>query len=241
MLYEWPPATAFNRVISKDAIIKNASANTATRSRFTHEVAQIRWAHKISPDTYNLSGNQDFSEFQIIHVWQKTEELHYSILETIDRAILTPLIFELYYDNKIRTVAAYKRPSLRDESKSVTGDYFSSAWIPTDTPRVKPPAAIHLEALYEALIRRQAALYLTRIVGNMNYDGYRNLEGRIEVRLSKELGTCLEQVEHIVSTLRTVDRLESKKRREKQFNRQVQYHQQARNLKASLKPFFIEA
>ena len=151
-LYDWPKATRFGRVVPKTKIYTHASATTALKARFVEQVDQVNWAHKLAPETLNLSATKSVREVQVFRIRLKTPACHDTVLRAIDRAIPFPLIFELTHGGQTQVAAAYKRPSEADSAKWVLGEHFRSDWLAADTPRTPLPVAVDMARLYEALL-----------------------------------------------------------------------------------------
>lgn len=200
-LYDWPKATAFGRVVPKSKIYTHASATTALKSRFVNEVDQINWAHKLAPETLNLPATKQVREVQMFRIRLKTPDCHDTVLRAIDRAIPFPLIFELTYGDQIQIVAAYKRPSESDSTKWVLGDYFRSDWLAADTTRAPLPVALDMARLYEALV---GALIP---VPTADFEP-------IQSRLDRAAALKAQETE--------INRLKSRLKNERQFNRRVE-------------------
>lgn len=95
VLYDWPRAAAFGRVIPKSKIYEHSGANTSLKDLFVREVDQIVWTHKLAPDTVNLAATRRVAEIQVIRVTTRTTSLDTQVLHAIDKAIPFPLVFEL--------------------------------------------------------------------------------------------------------------------------------------------------
>src|SRR5690625_2896072 len=108
-LYRWPDAGAFGRVVAKSRIYEHTKVSGAIKSRFVTEVGQIRWAYKLSPEATGLAATEALQECQVFRIEQRVPELHINVLQTIDRAIPFPILFELAYVGQIKLKAAYKR------------------------------------------------------------------------------------------------------------------------------------
>ncbi|EGP01775.1 hypothetical protein AAUPMG_04187, partial [Pasteurella multocida subsp. multocida str. Anand1_goat] len=61
--------------------------------------------------------------------------------------ILSPIIFEIHYQNKIKVIATYKRLSHTDKTKVVLDHYYESAWL-TENSRQDLPIVLNLADLY---------------------------------------------------------------------------------------------
>ena len=224
-LYDWPRATAFGGVIPKSKIYRSASANSAQKGLFVREVDQVVWSHKLAPATINLVATKQVSEIQILQVASRTAELSHEVLHTIDRAIPSPLIFELAYNSHLMMIAAHKRPSEADRARWVVGDYFACDWLPEDTPRVPLPVALDMGALYEqifgALVERQTARLLLEAGEAASFIPVSSGD---QVSLEDRVA----QAGAIKAKVRELKRVEARLSREKQFNKRVEINAELR-------------
>lgn len=204
-LYHYPPQTALKRVIPKTRIYDGAGASTALRDRFVREVDQITWAHKLAPETLNLAPTPAVPEIQVFRLTLKGDALHDDILRAIDRAIPFPLIFELVADGKVQTAAAYKRPSAAEQGKWVLSDPLRGEWVAQDAPRVALPVAVSMGALYDGMLA--ALMPIDPVAG-------------------EDVETRLARLAAIRAKEREISHLQSKLRREGQFNIKVTLHGQ---------------
>lgn len=214
VLFDYPKSAAFGRVLPKNKIYENASPSTAVKNLFVRQVEQIAWQFKLAPETVNLKGTRSVPEIEIFSVSLKGGELKTDVLRCIDQAIPFPILFELRYEGKIRTIAAFKRPSDADSSKWVVSDYFESAWLPSEAPRTPLPVVLDLEVLYGHL--------LTPLMP-------------FPARLGEGLKARVERMEQIRSRQRELEKCESRLCKEKQFNRKVAINAELRILKQEIK------
>ena len=214
MLFAYPSKTKFGRVVPKTKIYEHSDANTEIQRKFIEEIEQINWAYKLSPETLNITADNDVSEIQVFTLRLRSGEVSEETLRTIDSAIPFPLLFELEWDNQIQTVAAFKRRSDADTSKWVVSNYFWSGWLPTTTQRKDLPTAIDMSSFYEKLIRAIVPI-----------------KAREEERAREQI----ERIDLAETKQKEIARLQSKLKREKQFNRKVELNKQLKNLRCELK------
>src|SRR5690242_4951513 len=107
-LFAYPKQAAFQRVLPKNKIYEHASPSRAVRERFVAEIGQIVWQYKLSPETVNLPARSGVVEIEIFGIALKTEEISETVLRCIDKAIPLPIVYELTYNNRIKTTMAYK-------------------------------------------------------------------------------------------------------------------------------------
>jgi hypothetical protein len=213
VLFDYPKSAAFGRVLAKSKIYEHASPSTAVKNLFVRQVEQITWQFKLAPETVNLKGAPSVPEIQIFSITLKMGELKRDLLQCIDQAIPFPILFELRYEGRVRSAAAFKRPSDADKSRWVMSDYFESAWQPSEAPRTPLPMVFDLEALYARLLAPLLPF---------------------PARPGEGLQACVERMEQIRSRQRELDKCEAYLRKEKQFNRKVAINAKLRQLKNEL-------
>lgn len=213
-LFEYPKGAAFGKVLSKTKIYKHAKANTKIQKLFVEQVDRIVWQYKLAPETINLDSTNTVNEIQILNLHLRTFKYSDEVLRTIDKVISFPIIFELLHSGKIKTVAAYKRPSESDKTKWVVSEYLNGEWKPEDSSREPLPNALDLGGLYD------------RVFAVLIPDGIADGEPT-EMRIKR--------VELIRLKRRDARRIRARLAREKQFNKQVAINAELRKVTEELK------
>lgn len=208
-LFTYPAKAAFGRVIPKTRIYDHGRLAKSLRECFVSQVDRITWAYKLAPETINLLEAHGVAEIQVIEIVQRHEALDAGVLTAIDKAIPTPLLFQLRYQQQERMAAAHKRPSEADKAKWVVGEHFVGPWQPVEAPRQPLPIALDLGALYEQLLRH--------LIPHA-------------ARPGEALTALLQRVDAIRQQQREQQQLEAQLQREKQFNRKVALHAQLRDI-----------
>lgn len=212
-MFLYPPSTRFGKAVPKTRIHAAASSNKRMRELFTAQVAEIVWAHKLSPETLHLPARHGITEIQIFSLHLKSETCDPAILRTLDKAIPFPVLFELVHGDRIRFAASYKRPSDADAVKWVIEATFQLDWQPQPFPRLPLPVALDLSALHDQLIRQHLPL---------------------PALPHETLRDHVARVLDIEAKQREARQLEAQFQREKQFNRKVELNQRLRLLQAEL-------
>ena len=218
-LYKFPPQAKVDRLIPKNKFYEQGKANTKIEQLFVDQVENIRWAYKLASSTIHLQDQEDLKEIQIFRVKSRVEDLDVSILSFIDKLILTPIVFEVVYQNKVKVVATYKRLNQADKTKAVIGQYYTSDWL-EDADRVELPLYLKLADLYEHFITQ-----LLPIASSKNQEND-NESVSIELQLQK--------AQQLESLQKQLDKLKSKLRTEKQFNRKVELNKHIHALESDL-------
>jgi hypothetical protein len=220
-LFAYPAAARFDRVMPKNKIFAHAKPPRRLQKRFADEVAQIVWSYKLSPDTIRLPARNGVDEVQVFTITLKPGAASADpdasppedLLRCIDKAVPSPLIFEVATDARVRVVAAYKRQSDADPSKWVLGEYHASPSLPLNAPRSPLPVALDLAALYAAIIRTLLPL---------------------PARPGEPLRDHADRAAAAKTLERECRTLEARLAREPQFNRKVELNAQARALRQQL-------
>lgn len=212
-LFAYPKQAEFNRVLPKSKIYEHARPGRSVKERFVAEVDQIVWKYKLAPETVNLPARPGVPEIEIFSVSLRTGELSESVLRTIDKAIPYPIFFELSHGERIKSTAAYKRPSDADSAKWVVDAYFETTWLPVKNGREPLPVALDLFGLYEQILRRHIAL---------------------PAKPGESLKEQVERIGAIRAKQAECRKLEARLQQEKQFNRKVELNRELRILKNEL-------
>ena len=200
-LYNFPKAAAFGRMLAKSKIYDHATPTAKVKELFVKEVEKIIWSHKLSPATINLPASDGVQEIQVFSILLRTGELSQEVLHTIDKAIPSPIMFEVKYGGKIKYAASYKRPSEADKSKWVVSSYFLSDWMKEDGSAIELPVVLNMGALYQSLLTSLSPL---------------------PFRQGEKLGDLVSRVDLLRVKEREAEKVESRIKKEKQFNRRVE-------------------
>ncbi|GIT84839.1 hypothetical protein DSM16313_26210 [Acinetobacter seohaensis] len=195
-LYKFPPQAKVDRLIPKNKFYEQGKANTKIEQLFVDQVENIRWAYKLASSTIHLQDQEDLKEIQIFRVKSRVKDLDVSILSFIDKLILTPIIFEVVYQDKVKVVATYKRLNQADKTKAVIGQYYASDWL-EDNDRIELPLYLKLVDLYEHFIAQ--ILPITSNENSGNDDESVSIE--IKLRKAQQLESLQKQLDKLKSKL----------------------------------------
>jgi hypothetical protein len=213
-LYRWPEAARFGRVVPKSKFYEHATVPAAVREKFVSEVQRITWAYKLAENTINLPGTSVVPEIQVFQIDAKGTDVSESVLAAIDKAVKTPIIFEVNRgegaSRRTRMIAAHKALSA---GTAKLGAYYSTEWQQDDIGRDPLPTAIDLPALYARLLES-----LTPLTARPGED-------------AAEMSVRLESARKLE---REVAALEQKLRAEPQLNRKVEIRRTLKTKQAAL-------
>jgi hypothetical protein len=212
-MFQFPKQAEFNRALPKSKIYAFAKPTRAVKDRFVSGIQDIVWKYKLAPETVNLPARHGIHEIQVFEITLKTEELGEDVLRAIDKAIPSPIIYQLIFGNRIRFSAAYKRPSEADASKNVIEAYFTTDWQQIGKPLPALPLVLDMAALYEAMLRGVIPL---------------------PCRTGESLAAQVERTIQLRDKERENEELMARLRKERQFNRKVEINAAIRAVKAQL-------
>lgn len=212
-LFVYPSQAEFNRVLPKSKIYEHGKPSRAVRNGFVAQINQIIWQYKLAPETINLPSRPAVPEIEIFLIELKTAEVSEDVLRCIDKAIPLPIFHNLSFEGRIKTVAAYKRPSDADASRWVVDAYFESPWLPAQSERAALPVALDMAGLYEQMLRRLMPF---------------------PARPGETLKDHVERLSQLRSKQIEYARLEARLHKEKQFNRKVELNSQLRTIKTGI-------
>lgn len=205
-LYRWPDSAQYGKAVPKTKFYEHGKVNTALRERFVADVQRITWAYKLAEPTVNLPGSAAVPEIQVFEVEAKGDDVSDMVLAAIDKAVKTPVIFELSRAGRVRMAAAHK-------ATARPGAYFTTPWLPVDSDRAPLPPAIDIPSLYSALLTPLAP---------------------VVVQAGDDVGAIAERVEAARKLQREIDALVSKLRSEPQLNRKVELRRTLKTKQAAL-------
>lgn len=211
VLFDWPTAAKFGRVVPKSKFTEQSMMNAGLREKFKTEVQKIVWECKLAEPTTRLKATAAVPEIQVFRIEAKSGDVSEGVLAAIDRFVLFPVVFEIISGDMTRTVAAYKTVGSGAPKQSA---YFSSSWVPNREPRAPMPIAIDLPALYEALLG--ALMPVAR-------------------RSGETVSDAAARMEQIKKVQREISSLERKLSAEPQLNRKIELRRQIHTSTATLK------
>jgi len=125
MTFELPDQTIVNKVIPKNAFDTYTTAKQ--KKKLAEYVERIRWMNKLSSDTLNLSG-KEITEIQVFEVELRKQEDIEDILNVFDKAIPYPILFVVFYKQKMYLRTSKKHMHPTQDNISVIDWVFKSEW-----------------------------------------------------------------------------------------------------------------
>ncbi|OBE99002.1 DUF4391 domain-containing protein [Mycobacterium sp. 852002-10029_SCH5224772] len=214
LLYRWPVAAKFGRTVPKVKFYEHGTVPGAVRDKFVTEVQRIIWTYKLAQSTINLPGNADVPEIQVFQIDTKGDDVGESVLAAIDKAVKTPIIFEIVTgegdDQRVRMAASHKQVGAATPKLSA---YYTTDWQSQDAERQPLPTAISLPSLYTAILAPLTP---------------------VSARPGEELSDVAARLQAVRKLEREVAALERKLRAEPQLNRKLELRRTMKTKQAEL-------
>lgn len=209
-----PKSTEFNRRIPKQKFYENLSMTPTLKRVFIDQIKVIYWRNKIAATTMNLAAGDTVTEIEVFEVQLNTPQLDISVLKQIDKEIPYHILFLLEYEGKYQAWTAYKESAASGSNAFKVGMYYHTEWMLEQELPLKADG-LNTDAVYENFVRQIAGDVL-------------QAENPETLKESVERDARRQELEKQIIAMQT------KVRKEKQLNKQVQLNAELKRLKKEL-------
>lgn len=215
MAIELPKSTEFNKKIPKQKFYENLEISPSLKKIFIEQIDKIIWNNKIASSTTNLADGNLVKEIEVFEVFLKSPNLDDELLRHIDRAVPYHLVFILEYQGRYKACISYKEAAISGNKAFKVNSYYYTDWLDKQNLPFKLEG-LNLDAAYENFVRQIAGETLQKVASD------ESLKDSIARSEQKEL------------LQKQILALESKIRKEKQLNKQIQINNELKKLKRDL-------
>lgn len=210
-----PKTTEFNRRIPKKKFYENMDISPALKKVFVEQAKNIYWRNKIAVSTTNLAAGKEVTEIEVFEVYLNSPVLDDGLLRQIDREIPYHILFLLEYQEKYQAWIGYKEAMLSGNKAFKVNSYYHTDWLSEEELPLKI-TGLSLDEVYENFVRQ--------IAGN-------NLKVQT---FGESLKNTIERNEKKQVVQKQIALLQSKIRKEKQLNKQMQMNHELKKLRKEL-------
>ena len=211
-----PKSTEFNRRIPKQKFYENISVSPTLKRVFIDQIKVIYWRNKVASTTMNLAAGDTVTELEVLEIRLNGPQLDEAVLRQIDKEIPYHILFLLEYDRKYQAWTAYKEAAASGTNAFKVGTYYHTDWLMEDELPLKLEG-LSVDEVYENFVRQIAG------------DALRSETGKNEsLKASVERDNRKQELEKQIAALQT------KVRKEKQLNKQVQLNAELKKLRKEL-------
>ena len=215
MAIELPKSTEFNKKIPKQKFYENLEISPALKKIFIEQVDKILWSYKIASSSTNLADGNLVKEIEVFEVFLKSPNLDDELLRHIDGAVPYHIVFILEYQGRYKACISYKEATISGNMAFKVNSYYYTDWLDKQNLHLKLEG-LNLDAAYENFVRQIAGETLQKVASD------ESLKDSIARSEQKEL------------LQKQILALESKIRKEKQLNKQIQINNELKKLKRDL-------
>lgn len=212
-MLDLPKSTEFNRRIPKQKFYEKLTVSPELKRVFVEQIRVIWWRNKIAPATTNLAVGEAVTEIEVLEVCLSTPQMDESVLRQIDKEIPYHILFLLEYEGRYQAWTAYKEAGSGASAFKV-GSYYHTDWMKEANLPLKLEG-LNIDQVYENFVRQIAGETLASGNGETLRESVERDKRRRELQ-------------------RQIAALQVKVRRERQFNRQVQWNEEVKRLKKEL-------
>lgn len=210
-----PKTTEFNRRIPKKKFYENMDISPVLKKVFVEQVKNIYWRNKIAVSTTNLAEGKEVTEIEVFEVYLNSTVLDDGLLRQIDREIPYHILFLLEYQEEYQAWIGYKEAMLSGNKAFRVNSYYHTDWLSEEELPLKI-TGLSLDEVYENFVRQ--------IAGN-------NLKVQT---FGESLKNTIERNEKKQVVQKQIALLQSKIRKEKQLNKQMQMNHELKKLRKEL-------
>ena len=209
-----PKSTDFNKRIPKQKFYEHLPITPALKVAFAQQIKAIYWRNKIAASTINIAPGKTVTELEVMEIQLNQPTIKENILRQIDNVIPYHLLFMLEYSGRYQAWIGYKEAAPANSKALSVNRYFHTDWLAEGEYQLQLEG-LNMDVVYENYVRQIAGEQLLNVSAD-------NLKEAIE-----KSERC-RQLEKQIATLQT------KIRKEKQLNRQMEMNDEVKRLKKEL-------
>lgn len=212
----FPKSTEFGKRIPKQKFYEKLNVSAALKRVFVEQIKVIYWRNKIAPSTINVAAGSEVTELEVFELALNQKDLDEAVLLQIDREIPYHILFILSFANQYQAWIGYKEVALSGSNAFKVNGYYHTEWMTEEKlQEVLRIEGLSTDAVYENFVRQIAGKVLQGDSAETLKESVEKDERRKE--LEKQIAA-----------------LQSKIRKEKQLNRQVELNAEVKKLKKEL-------
>ena len=212
----FPKSTEFGKRIPKQKFYENLNVSAALKKVFVEQIKAIYWRNKIAPSTINVAAGSEVTELEVFEVALNQKELDKAVLLQIDREIPYHILYILSFAERYQAWIGYKEAVASGSNAFKVNGYYHTDWMTEEKlQEVLKIEGLSTDAVYENFVRQ--------IAGEALQDDS-----------AETLKESVEKDEKRKELEKQIAALQSKIRKEKQLNRQMELNAEVKRLRKGL-------
>ena len=214
-MIKFPHSTYFGKRMPKEKFYAHLDVPNAVKQSFISEIEQIVWLYKLSPTTINLEPGERVKEIALLEVKLRTQDFNKQLFLFIDRNIAVYIIYLLRFGDEVQLLVNFKEPIYQKLNSFKVEETYLTGWM-DESKLMLNIEGQNLDVLYESFVQQVAEDKLLPLLPDV---GLKEI-----VAKSKET----QKIE------RQIIALETRLRKEKQFNKQLEIAAEIKKLKEQI-------
>ena len=210
-MLDFPRTTEFNKRIPKQKFYENLTISPVLRRVFIDQIRMVYWKNKLATSTLNIAAGEVVTEIEVFEVRLNEPLLDDAVLKQIDKEIPYHILFILTCDGKAQAWIGYKEAAASGSNAFKVSRYYHTDCMPEDALHLSIEG-LNMDSVYENLVRQ--------IAGD-----------RLQTDSAESLKESVERDEKKKQLEKQIAVLESKMRKEKQLNWQMEMNAELKRLK----------
>ncbi|MCI6586473.1 MAG: DUF4391 domain-containing protein [Oscillibacter sp.] len=210
----FPVSTEFNKRIPKQKFYENLDVSPTLRRVFVDQIHLVYWRNKLAASTLNIAAGESVTEIEVFEVRLNEPLLDEAVLKQIDKEIPYHILFILTCDGKAQAWIGYKEAAASGSSAFKVNRYYHTDWMAEEELQLHIDG-LNMDTVYESLVRQ--------IAGD-----------KLQTESGESLKESVERDEKKKQLEKQIAALESKMRKEKQLNRQMEMNAELKKLREEL-------
>lgn len=211
-MIQFPESTYYGKRIPKEKFYSHLEVSATIKQSFVNDIEQIVWLNKLSATTLNLAASETVKEIALLEVSLKTRDYNKQLFQFIDRNIPLYVVYLLHFGSEEQLLVNYKESIVGKPNSFKLTETYITEWAEEHSLKLKIQG-LNLDALYES--------FVWQIAGDKLQSSSSEVELKETIVKTKE----------IEKTEKQIVLLESLKRKEKQFNKQLEIAAEIKKLK----------
>ena len=207
----FPVSTEFNKRIPKQKFYENLDVSPTLRRVFVDQIRIVYWRNKLAASTLNIAAGEAVTEIEVFEVRLNEPKLDDAVLKQIDKEIPYHILFILTCDGKAQAWIGYKEAAASGSSAFKVNRYYHTDWMAEEELQLHIDG-LNMDTVYESLVRQ--------IAGD-----------KLQAESGESLKESVERDEKKKQLEKQIAALESKMRKEKQLNRQMEMNAELKQLR----------
>lgn len=219
-LLRYPHSCIVDRVVPKTLFYKFLEVNQRMKVRFVNDVVSITWLYKLAPTTLNVVASETMQEIEVFVAELKGPDCPPDLFMFIDQNMPHHIVFILRYGDSAMLLLNYKgwADALHPEKKFRIRQSFTSPWVPL------PDLSLPVEGQT-----------LERI-----YDNFVATVSGIGEHRAGAMAQIVELKQRIAKAQAELKTLQTKVRKQPQFNVQMEMNKQVKAKRQELESLKTE-